>query len=377
MDGIIELRRELHRHPELSGGEAETARRLIAFFTDLRPDDTVTGLGGNGVAFVFSGKRRGPTVLLRCEMDAVPVEETNTTPFRSVRAGVSHQCGHDGHMAILAAVGEDLSSCRPSRGRVVLLFQPAEETGTGASAVLRDRGFADIEPDIAFALHNLPGFPLGRIVVGAGVFSSASRGMVVALSGASAHSAQPETGRSPARAMCRIIERLSNVPADRAYRDGAAFVTIVGSRLGEKAFGTSPGRAEIYATLRGRSDDTMERLVSDAERIVRESASAEGLEYDIAYEDIFPATVNAERAVDIVRRAAVNASLHVPKRPFPWSEDFGRLASRCEGALFGIGAGSDTAGLHTAGYVFPEELIPLGRDIFRRILDQCLEHGAI
>jgi amidohydrolase len=280
----IQLRRDLHRHAELSGCEAGTAQRILRFFQPLEPDETLTELGGHGLAFGFGSADTGPSVLLRCELDALPITQTNGTAHRSVTEGVSHKCGHDGHMAILAAVGEALSRQRPARGRVVLLYQPAEETGAGASAVLADPRFAVIRPDLVFALHNLPGFPMGQILLRAETFTCASRGMEIRLTGRTAHAAQPETGRSPAKAMCRIIDELENLPARQEARSELAFATVVGARLGKKAFGTAPGDAAVMATLRSETDATMDRLVRDCEEMVRVIASAEQLGHTVSYE---------------------------------------------------------------------------------------------
>lgn len=372
MNTIAELRRTLHRNPELSGSEVETARRIEKWFAPLRPDTTVRHLGGNGVAFVFSGSAPGRTVLLRCELDALPIQETNRIPHRSIQDGVSHKCGHDGHMATLAAVGKELSANRPENGRVVLLYQPAEETGEGASAVLRDPRFAELEPDFAFAFHNVPGFPLGEIVVRSGAMTAASRGMAVSLTGVTAHAAQPETGVSPAAATCRIIERLSQTPDVVVRPDEMAFVTVVGARLGEKAFGTAPGHAEIWATLRSETDDAMSRLVGHAEQIVDQCASAENLQYEIAYEDVFRATTNSHQAVDLLLRSAEDDPVEMLNEPFRWSEDFGEFATGTHCALFGIGAGTETPDLHNPGYDFPDELIPRAATILLRIVRQCL-----
>lgn len=331
MDSILQLRRTLHQHPELSGCEEKTAQKIVDFFVPLAPDQIVEGLGGNGLAFVFSGRESGPTVMLRCELDALPIQESNPINYRSVTDGISHKCGHDGHMAILAAVGKALAAKRPRRGKVVLLYQPAEENGKGAAAVIRDPKFARIEPDFAFALHNLPGFPLGQLIVRAGAFNCASRGMSARLSGTTAHAAQPETGRSPATAMCRIIQNLSNLPPDIGQSNEIVHATIVGAKLGEKAFGTAPGTAEIWATLRSESDDAMASLVALAEHVVQQSAMKFGLSVDVEYEDVFRATVNSRRAVEVVKRVVDGESLHEPGNPFRWSEDFGRFAEISHG----------------------------------------------
>jgi amidohydrolase len=372
MDSITQLRRSLHQHPELSGFEIETARKIVSFFAPLEPDEIIEGLGGNGLAVVFSGKETGPTILLRCELDAVPIQDQNQIGYRSVTDSVSHKCGHDGHMAILAAVGAELAAKRPDRGKVVLLYQPAEENCEGAAAVIRDPRFDSIKPHFAFALHNLPGFPLGQIIVRAGAFNCASCGMTVKLSGTTAHAAQPETGLSPTVAMCHIIEHLSALPPGIVPPNEIASATVVGARLGEKAFGTAPGNAEVWTTLRSETDDAMARLVAHAERVARQSALTYGLGVDFEYEDVFRATVNSQRAVDIVQSVAGRNSVYIPEKPFRWSEDFGRITAISEGALFGIGAGTGVPDLHNPDYDFPQELIPMATAVLGRLIQACL-----
>ena len=373
MTGPVNLRREIHRNPERSGCETGTAQRLLRFFEPLRPDQVIEGLGGAGIAFVFSGKEAGPTILLRSELDALPIHEVNEFEHRSLHDGTAHKCGHDGHMAILAAVGEKLSIKRPACGRVVLLYQPAEETGQGAAAVIADEKFARIKPDYCFALHNLPGFPVGEIVVRNGTFACASRGMAIRLTGKTAHAAQPETGVSPAKAMCVLIAELSELPSAMDFGSELAFATVVGSRLGDQAFGTAPGEAEIWVTLRSETDETMARIVSHAEKRTRQLAADHGLEFEITYQDIFAATINSDRAVDVIRRATGDGPLSVAEQPFRWSEDFGCFASVARCAMFGLGAGKASAELHNPDYDFPDELISLGADIFLGILEQAGE----
>ena len=373
MSGVVNLRREIHRNPERSGRETGTAERLLRFFEPLRPDEVIEELGSTGIAFVFSATQAGPTILLRSELDALPIQEVNEFEHRSLHDGTSHKCGHDGHMAILAAVGEKLSKKRPARGRVVLLYQPAEETGQGAAAVIADEKFAPIKPDFCFVLHNLPGFPLGEIIVRNGTFSCASRGLAIRLTGKTAHAAQPETGVSPAKAMCQLIAELSELPSVMDFGNELAFATVVGSRLGEQAFGTAPGEAEIWVTLRSETDATMARMVSHVEGRIRQLAVEHGLESAIAYRDIFAATVNSERAVDVIRRAADDGLLRVAEQPFRWSEDFGCFSSIAQCAMFGLGAGEAVADLHNPDYDFPDALISLGADIFLGILEQAGE----
>jgi metal-dependent amidase/aminoacylase/carboxypeptidase family protein len=222
-----------------------------------------------------------------------------------------------------------------------------------------------------FALHNLPGFQLGRIVIRSGSMCCASTGMAISLHGETAHAAQPETGRSPAPLVARLIDLLQRLP-DRLELDAAlSFATIVGVRLGaDEAFGTAPGEARVLATLRSDRDETLERMVAFVATAVRRLARRHGLGHEIEMRDGFPATVNATEAVRIVRRAAGRVT--TPQRPFRWSEDLGHLTAAAPGALIGIGAGEATPALHNPAYDFPDELVSLGAELLTRIIPLCL-----
>ena len=310
-------------------------------------------------------------MLLRCELDALPIQEVNDFAHRSTNDAVSHKCGHDGHMAMVAAVGDSYAARRPALGRVVLLYQPAEETGDGAAAVLADERFQTITPDCVLAPHNLPGFPMGQVIIRAGAICCASKGVVVRLHGRTAHAANPSAGINPTRAMCQLVEEFERIGDQIAPTEPLAFATVVGARLGDKAFGTAPGNASIMATLRSETDLTMERITEHVERTVKHVATTYSLQHDITYEDIFPATVNSARVIDAIGRVAGDAS-RVLDRPLSFSEDFGRFTSTYGGALFGIGSGEGTPSLHSADYDFPDELIDIGADVCRRIVDECL-----
>ncbi|MCU0560556.1 MAG: amidohydrolase [Desulfobacterales bacterium] len=364
---VIDLRRRLHRTPEQAGNEAAAAGLLLGFISRFRPDEVITGLGGHGAAAVFRGPEPGPTVAFRAELDAVPVAEVDGAAHCSRAPGASHTCGHDGHAAIVAGVSCVLARRPVRRGRVVLLFQPSEETGEGAQRVIADPKFQRIKPDWIFALHNLPGHDRGQVLVRAGVFACASSGMVVELTGATSHAAHPEQARCPALAMCAIIKNLIALP--RSF-DFFTLVTVVHARLGEIAFGTTPGRAEIMATLRAAGDDQMQQLLAAARRLAAEQAARERLELATRFCDPFAALANDPAAVDLIRRAAFESGreLRETAEPFRWSDDFGRFTAVAKGAMFGLGAGRTHAPLHSPTYDFPHELIPMGVELFERIL---------
>ncbi|ETD89885.1 amidohydrolase [Rhodobacter capsulatus] len=366
---LTAFRQALHRAPEVSGAEAGTARAVVAELTQSRPDRLLTGLGGHGVAAIWEGAEPGPTVLIRCELDALPILETGTVAHRSDVPGKAHLCGHDGHMAIVAGVARGLARQKPRRGRAVLLFQPAEEDGSGAAAVIADPAFAQIRPDLALSLHNYPGLALGHGVVRPGPANCASRGIRIRLTGRTAHAAQPETGLSPGPALAQLIARLPGLGKGGPVTDPAfSLVTVTHARLGEPAFGIAPAEAELWATLRTQTDAGMAALVAATEAAVAEAA--EGLGTSLSYHDIFTACTNAPEAVAVLRAALAAEAIPEGETEVPMraSEDFGRFGALAPAAMLLLGAGEASPSLHNSDYDFPDSLIPVGAALFLRCL---------
>lgn len=371
---IIAFRQRLHQHPELSGKEVETAKRTKEFLQMFSPDKIYENLGGNGLAAVYQGKDEGATLLIRADMDALPINETNNFAYKSTTPGVAHKCGHDGHAAILAGVAQALHQRPPSRGRVVLLFQPAEETGQGAKRVIDDPQFAALQPDYTFALHNLPGFAAGTVVVRDKHFAAASKGMIIRLTGKTSHAANPEHGISPAMAVADIIRGFTGLSMEKEGFEDFKLITIIHTRLGEIAFGTTPGYAEVMATLRSFRNDDMQRLTDQAVEIAQQATDRYRLHEKIEWREEFPATVNDKSCVDIIRQTATRNNLKIeePDTSFRWSEDFGYFTSRYKGAMFGIGSGKSHPELHHPDYDFPDKIIPQAIAMFDGIIRNIL-----
>lgn len=366
----ISLRQHLHRHPELSDAEAGTAALIRRIVSGFGPDRILDRLGGHGLAFVFDSGHPGPTTVIRCELDGLPIQDTSTVDHRSEIAGTGHQCGHDGHMTIVTALAADLGKRRPTKGRVVLLYQSAEETGVGAERVVNDPAFAALQPDYAFALHNVPGLELGTVAIKDGPINCASRGLMASLHGATSHAAHPEHGLSPAQAMTDIIQQLSSLPG---LTGAGSWVTVTHARLGQRSFGVAPGEAIVMATLRSETDEAMALLASAAEKRVRDTAVAAGLGFECRWEDVFSASSNSASACAEIRRAcrSTGTPYVVLENAYRWSEDFGRIsAAATHGALLGLGAGVDCPQLHNGHYDFPDRLIPIGAQLFRQVVDQ-------
>lgn len=365
---LVAWRRKLHRQPELSNEEQATAREVVAFLADTRPDEVLTGLGGHGVAAVYDSGRPGPTLLFRSELDALPIEELSGVPHASQVPGKSHMCGHDGHTAILAALGRQFGRQRPASGRVILMFQPAEETGDGAAGVVADPRFAAIAPDFSFSLHNLPGIPLGEVRLKPGVVNCASRGMRIVLDGKTAHSSMPETGTSPMLAVSELMPALAKLGGGAFSDDDFGMVTVTHAAMGEPVFGVAPGRAEVWATLRTRLDEHMAGLCTVAETLVQRVAGEHGLAFTVDYHEIFVASMNAPSAVEHLRAALDQEGVAHNEEALPMraSEDFGIFGHGAPSAMFFLGAGERHPALHNPDYDFPDDLIPIGARIFMR-----------
>ncbi|WP_439623676.1 amidohydrolase [Shinella sp.] len=371
---LVQFRHELHRHPEISSEERETAQRVVSFLAPLKPDRIVTALGRTGVAVVFDSGQPGPTLLFRCELDALPIAETSDIAHRSLVPGKGHMCGHDGHMTVLSGLARGLSRQRPARGRVVLLFQPAEETGAGALAVLEDPAFEHIRPDLSFSLHNIPGMELGYVALTEGPVNCASRGMRIRLSGRTAHASTPRSGRSPMAAVAALMPALAALTSDGTMGPDFAMVTVTHAALGEPTFGVAPGSAEVWATLRTLTDDSMERLRAQAEALAERIAAAEGLELAIDYDDIFPHCENSPEAVAYLSQALAGEGVPFDRGDLPMlgSEDFGRFRTVAPAAMFFLGAGPACPALHSPDYDFPDDLIEVGARIFMRVVRDML-----
>ncbi|PHP68595.1 peptidase M20 [Zhengella mangrovi] len=374
IDALTDLRRQLHRHPEVSGDESWTAARVEAELAQCAPGTMITGLGGHGVVAVWDSGRPGPSVMIRSELDGLPILDKADVAWRSAIEGRGHLCGHDGHMVILLGLARRLHEHPITRGRAILLFQPAEENGAGAAAMLADPRFSVVKPDMAFALHNLPGMATGAVAVRTGPMCYASEGLSIRLTGRTAHASQPETGLSPAAAMCELVSALPCLPERLGHPASESLVTLVHARLGKEAFGIAPGEAHVMATLRAIDNGKQNALMRTARDLAAEIASRHWLELALETADGFAANVNDAEAVACLERAFTELALETVAldRPFRWSEDFGRFGLACPTAMFVLGAGEDQPPLHAPDYDFPDGIIAPGMAVFERVLrDLC------
>jgi amidohydrolase len=379
IEELIALRHELHQNPELSGSEEFTAQKIEKYISQFNPDEIVRNVGGTGLLVIFKGISHGPTVTFRCELDALPIEEVNTDlAYKSKVKDVSHKCGHDGHMAIVSGLAKYLAENKPTKGRVILLFQPAEETGEGAQQMLNDPEFVDYHPDFIFALHNLPGYPANQIIVKKNTFSAASKGLIVKMEWRTSHAAEPQNGISPAIAMANIVKHWSGLSSSNKELNitDFAITTVVHAQLGARAFGVSPGQAHVMATLRAYNDADLDLMSQEALTFAKSEADKGGLIFSTEETEIFSSTTNDEQSYNYIISAAEenNLSIKIADEPFRWSEDFGLFSQKHKGAMFGLGAGMDVPDLHNPDYDFPDHIIETGMSMFKNIMNQILNN---
>ncbi len=368
------LRRKLHQHPELSGQEAQTAQRIKKFIQSHGKAAVMEQLGGYGLAAIFEFAKTGPTVVIRCELDALPIDEPNDFSYKSVNQGVSHKCGHDGHMATVAGLTFWLQEQQFSEGRVVLLFQPAEETGTGAAQVLQDTRFQSLKPDYFFALHNIPGYPLHSVITVQNNFCATVQSVAIRLSGKESHSAQPEQGINPALCLAELIQQLDGLIVNDVHDSDFTLFTPVYAQMGKKSYGISAGFGELHYTLRTWTVRQMETLQQQIENSVLAIAQKHHLQVTLDWFDYFPTVANDAFCNRIITQAARKSALKIVEKPtsFRFGEDFGWFSQNCPAAMFGLGAGEDTPALHHADYDFPDALLESGMAMFREIISSIL-----
>lgn len=374
LQDVINLRRTLHRYPELSNLEFETSKRISKFMNDLKPDREIS-ISKTGKAFIFEGEEPGETIIFRCELDALPIQEKSNLAYRSSITNVAHLCGHDGHMAIICRLGQLISQNRPKKGKAVLLFQPAEETYLGAKDVVESREFHALSPDYIFALHNIPGKAKNTVLLKTGSFSAASCGMTITLEGRTSHAAEPHNGLNPYFTAANIIKEILELAnGENEVFSAHTIATLIYIRLGEIAFGVSPDKLEMGITLRAYENEDLDLLCKKSEAVVEKWAKKNELEYDWSYSEMYPTTFNDPDCVEMITESAKANNLDIEQMEHPnnWSEDFAYFTATNKGAQFGFGAGENLPPLHNPSYDFPDELIEPASKVFYQVYENRL-----
>ncbi|MBV8105439.1 MAG: amidohydrolase [Hyphomicrobiales bacterium] len=378
---LIEWRRDFHRNPELLYDLPRTSRIVAERLRALGFDQVVEGVAKTGVLGVLHGAM-GPAsakekrALFRADMDALPIQEASGADHASVSPGRMHACGHDGHTTMLLGAARRLAETRPFDGTLIFCFQPAEEGGAGAQAMI-DEGMLERFPvKGAYAVHNWPGLPVGEFAVVRGPAMASAEAFNITVEGTGGHAAMPQRVRDPIVAASHIVAAIQTIvsrvvdPLDNA-------VVSVTSFHGGEAFNVIPDKVEMKGTVRTFSVAVSKSIEVELKRICERTAEAFGTNARLHRPPKlpYPATVNhpaeTELALDAMRAVAGFDRVRDDMRPVMGSEDFAFLLRKVPGAYIFIGNG-DTAGLHNPKYDFNDEAIPYGvaywTELARRVL---------
>ncbi|MCJ2011429.1 M20 aminoacylase family protein [Methylobacterium sp. J-076] len=363
VERMVALRRDLHAHPELAFEETRTAdlvaRELAACGLAVR-----TGLGGTGLVGTLS-RGDGPSVGLRADMDALPIQEATGLAYASSRPGVMHACGHDGHVAMLLGAARHLAAQADLAGTVHFIFQPAEECEGGGRAMVEDGLFRLCPCDHVFGLHNWPGLPVGTFATRAGPIMASLDTFEITVLGFGTHAAMPERGTDTLLIASELVLALQTIVSRRITATDAAVLSITQIHGGD-AYNVIPDRAVIRGTVRCLSEAVRGRIAELVEGIARGTAGTHGARAEVAYRFGYPATVNAAGAAAIALSAAAATPGITDRRddlaPSMASEDFAYMLNACPGAYAWIGVDGDRPSLplHNPGYDFNDDVLPVG-----------------
>jgi hippurate hydrolase len=369
-------RRHLHAHPELLYDLDQTSAFVSERLREFGCDEVRTGIGRSGVVGVIKGRKgaTGRTIGLRADMDALPIVETTNLPYRSTVPGRMHACGHDGHTAILLGTARYLAATRDFAGTAVVIFQPAEEGGGGAQAMIDDGLMDTFAIDEVYALHNAPKLPLGDISIRTGAAMASADFFVVKLEGKGGHAAFPHNCIDVVVAGAQIVTALQTI-VSRSVDPLESGVVSVARFTAGNTDNILPQSAELEGTVRTLSPAVRDLVERRFREIVAGIAAASGVKFTIDYRRNYPVTVNpakqAEFAAGVARDAVGADKVKTDEPPVMGAEDFSYMLEARPGAFVWLGNG-DTAGLHHPEYDFNDAALPYGIAYFTRIVETAL-----
>ena len=369
-------RRHLHAHPELLYDLDQTSAFVSERLREFGCDEVRTGVGRSGVVGVIKGRKgaTGRTIGLRADMDALPIVETTNLPYRSTVPGRMHACGHDGHTAILLGTARYLAATRDFAGTAVVIFQPAEEGGGGAQAMIDDGLMDTFAIDEVYALHNAPKLPLGDISIRTGAAMASADFFVVKLEGKGGHAAFPHNCIDVVVAGAQIVTALQTI-VSRSVDPLESGVVSVARFTAGNTDNILPQSAELEGTVRTLSPAVRDLVERRFREIVAGIAAASGVKFTIDYRRNYPVTVNpakqAEFAAGVARDAVGADKVKTDEPPVMGAEDFSYMLEARPGAFVWLGNG-DTAGLHHPEYDFNDAALPYGIAYFTRIVETAL-----
>ena len=375
-DYLIAIRHDLHEHPELCFEEHRTSGIITHELSRLGFTVT-TGLAGTGVVGTLKAGQGNRVVALRADIDALPIAETTGLPYASRMPGKMHACGHDGHTTMVLGVARYLAESKAFNGTVHLIFQPAEEDISGARRMIDEGLFKQFPCDQIFALHNIPGSPMGQVQVRGGAITAAVDILNITITGVAGHGAIPHLAVDPiVTASAMVMALQTAISRDNNAAEPA--VLTIGSIHGGQLATAIPETVEMKCGLRTTSMASREKLLKRLNEIIHGQAASFGCVASINYGDciVYPVGINDSAAATVVRNVALASGQKTEntdmKSPFMFSEDFAFMLQEVPGCYFGIGNG-DSKNLHDSGYDFNDGLLQHGTEMLARIVVKALE----
>ena len=364
-DEIAGWRHDFHAHPELLYEVHRTAGSVADKLKAFGCDEVVTGLGKTGVVGVIRGRKRAETartIALRADMDALPIEEASGVPYRSTVPCKMHACGHDGHTAMLLGASKYLAETRNFAGTAIVIFQPAEEGGAGARAMLEDGLVERFGIDEVFGMHNFPGLAVGRFAIRRGPMMASADRVYIDIEGLGGHAAKPHLAVDPILVGAQLINQLQSIVSRNVDPLEAAVVSICIFQAGHTD-NVIPQTAHLRGTARSLTPQIRDVVERRLREIVEGTARIYGANANVTYVRDYPVMRNHERQTAFA--ASIAAEIAGPERvdtdapPIMGAEDFSFMLNARPGALIFVGNG-DSAGLHHPAYDFNDEVIPIG-----------------
>ncbi len=375
LDKVTGWRRYLHRHPETAYEEFQTAAFVAERLREMGLEP-ITEIGGTGIMARIEGRAPGPVIGLRADMDALPLDECEARPHRSLNDGRMHACGHDGHTAILLGAAEALATEPDFSGTVVLVFQPAEEGYAGARAMLDDPCWPAFGIERIYGLHNWPELPLGEFYVHEGACMASSDTFEFTLRGSGGHAAFPHLAPDVPGAAASLAQLLSGLTRRLAAPTEPLVVTVTQIHTGT-ASNIIPAGAMVGGTVRCLSEDTRKRVEQELAALARHIGETYAIEATLAYKRQYPVTYNhAEQAGELRRAAAAVPGLSEARdiAPSMGAEDFSFFTERLPGAYLWLGGRDEAhqAPLHSCRFDFNDHSLPLGVALWLRLVRDLL-----
>ncbi|RUZ92102.1 M20 aminoacylase family protein [Mesorhizobium sp. M7A.F.Ca.US.006.01.2.1] len=374
-DEVAGWRQHLHQTPELNFDVFKTAAFVTEKLKAFGCDDVVTGLGKTGVVGVIRGRQgEGPTIGLRADMDALPLNEITGKSYASTIPGKMHACGHDGHTAMLLGAAKYLAETRNFTGSVAVIFQPAEEGGGGGNEMVTDGMMERFDISRVFGMHNMPGLPVGQFAIRPGPIMAATAEFTITVRGKGGHAAMPHGTIDPIVITSQLVGALQTIASRSTDPVEAVVVSVTKFHAGD-AYNIIPETAEIAGTVRTLRKEIAKKSEERIRSICDGLATAFGAKIEVDYQANYPVTFNhAEETVfagDVAMSVAGDAHVHRGIQPVMGGEDFSYMLEARPGAFIFIGNG-DTAGLHNPAYDFNDEVIPHGMSYWVKLAETAL-----